>query len=92
MCRNIRTLHNYEPPTTEDEVTAAALQYVRKVSGMQHPTQANTEAFDRAVETIAAATTGLLGELVTRAPARDRAREVERARGLAAKRFAPRSS
>ena len=87
MCRNIRPLYNYEPPTTEDEVQAAALQYVRKVSGMNAPSQANREAFDRGVEEIAAATSRLLAELVTTAPPRDREVEAERRRARAAVRF-----
>ncbi|HEY0386810.1 MAG TPA: DUF2277 domain-containing protein [Gaiellales bacterium] len=88
MCRNIRPLHNYEPPTTEHEVHEAALQYVRKVSGMTKPSRANEDAFARAVEAVATATSDLLGELVTVAPPRDRAAEIERARERAAKRFA----
>jgi len=87
MCRNIRTLHNFEPPATEGEVGAAALQYVRKVSGSTKPSQANEQAFARAVEEVAAATTKLLASLVTAAAPRDREREAARARARAAQRF-----
>lgn len=80
MCRNIRNLHNFEPPTTEDEIRDAALQYVRKVSGSTKPSQANAETFGRAVEAVAAATSALLAELVTAAPPRDRDAEAARAR------------
>ena len=79
MCRNIRVLHNFEPPTTPDEVQAAALQYVRKVSGMQKPSQANTAAFEQAVDAVTLATETLLGELVTAAPRRDRELEAQAA-------------
>ena len=78
MCRSIHTLYNFEPPATREEVHAAALQYVRKVSGFTKPSQANAEAFDRAVEAVATASDRLLGELVTTAPPRDR--EVEAAK------------
>jgi hypothetical protein len=78
MCRNIRTLHNFAPPASETEVHEAALQYVRKISGSTKPSHANQEAFDRAVETVAAATSRLLAELVTTAPPKDR--EVEAAK------------
>jgi hypothetical protein len=78
MCRNIRTLYNFEPPTTQEEVRAAAVQYVRKVSGMTKPSRANEEACARAVDAVAAVTQQLLDELVTAAPPRDR--EVEAAR------------
>jgi hypothetical protein len=88
MCRNIRTLHNYEPPTTDEEVASAALQYVRKVSGMNRPSRANEAAFARAVEAVTAATATLLDELVVNAPPRDREREIERARARAAARYA----
>ena len=88
MCRNIRTLHNFEPPATDDEIRAAALQYVRKVSGSTKPSQANREAFDRAVEEVATVTTRLLGELVTNAPPKDREVEAEKARARAAQRYA----
>ncbi len=87
MCRNIRPLHNFEPPATHDEVAAAALQYVRKISGYTKPSQANEEAFDRAVEAVAAATRTLVDELVTNAPPKDREREAERARERAKVRF-----
>ena len=81
MCRNIRTLHNFDPPATEDEIRASALQYVRKISGFSKPSQANTEAFERAVNEVAAVSERLLGELVTNAPPKDR--EVEAAKGKA---------
>jgi hypothetical protein len=81
MCRNIRTLHNFAPPASDDEVHAAALQYVRKVSGATKPSQANQKAFDDAVETIAHVTRHLLDNLVTTAPPRDR--DVEKAKALA---------
>ena len=87
MCRNIKTLHNFEPPATEDEVRAAALQYVRKVSGSQKPSKANDAVFARAVDDVAATTRRLLAALVTVAPARDRELEAARARERAAKRF-----
>lgn len=87
MCRNIRPLFNYEPASTEDDVRAAALQYVRKVSGSTKPSKANQEAFDRAVDEIAAATTRLLDSLVTAAPPRDREAELVRARERNAQRF-----
>lgn len=80
MCRNIRPLHNFEPPATSDEVTAAALQYVRKVSGTVRPSQANQEAFDRAVAAVAHATQHLLDDLVTAAPKKDREVEAQKAR------------
>jgi len=88
MCRNIRQLHNFEPPATPDEVRAAALQYVRKVAGTTHPSQRNQEAFDRAVDAVAAATQELLAALVTAAPPKDREIEAARARERAAKRYA----
>jgi len=87
MCRNIRTLHNFDPPTTESEVREAALQYVRKVSGMSKPSHANDEAFARAVDAVAAATRALLDELVTAAPPRDRELEAARRRARAEARF-----
>ena len=87
MCRNIRVLYNFEPPTTHDEVHAAAVQYVRKVSGMQKPSRANEAAFDRAVEEISATTARLLESLVTTAPPRDRETEAERRRVRAMERF-----
>lgn len=88
MCRNIRTLYNTEPQTTPDEVRSAALQYVRKISGFSKPSQANAEAFDRAVEEIAHISRHLLEDLVTAAPPRDRAVEAERARRRSAERYA----
>jgi hypothetical protein len=87
MCRNIRTLHNFEPPATHEEVQAAALQYVRKVSGSAKPSKANEQAFALAVEEVAMATQRLLDALVTSAPPRDREREAARARERAALRF-----
>jgi hypothetical protein len=87
MCRNIRTLHNFEPPASHEEIHDAALQYVRKVSGMQKPSRANGEAFDAAVEEVAAATQRLLAALVTSAPPRDREVEAARRRARAAERF-----
>jgi hypothetical protein len=87
MCRNIRTLYNFEPPTSPEEIDAAAIQYVRKVSGMQKPSQANAAAFELAVEEVAAATSRLLAGLVTSAPPRDREVEAERRRARAAVRF-----
>jgi hypothetical protein len=88
MCRNIRTLHNFEPPATGDEVRAAALQYVRKLSGCAKPSLANAAAFERAVEAVAHASEHLLAELTTSAPPRDREVEAARARARAAQRFA----
>jgi hypothetical protein len=88
MCRNIHTLFNFEPPATEDEVHDAALQYVRKVSGFTKPSQANEEAFARAVDEVTAATARLLDALVTNAPRKDREVEAARKRERAAKRFA----
>jgi hypothetical protein len=88
MCRNIHTLYNYEPPATEDEVRAAALQYVRKISGFTKPSQVNERAFARAVEEVADASARLLEQLVTSAAPKDREVEAERARARAAKRFA----
>ncbi len=88
MCRNIRTLHNFEPAATEDEVQASALQYVRKISGSTKPSQANREAFDEAVEEIAAVTAKLLDRLVTSAPPKNREVEAEKARARSAARFA----
>ena len=88
MCRNIHTLYNYEPPATEEEVHASALQYVRKVSGFTKPSQANELAFEQAVDEIANATTRLLDALVTNAPPKDREVEAERARVRAQQRFA----
>ena len=88
MCRNIRTLHNFEPPATDDEVRAAALQYVRKVSGSTKPSRANAEAFDRAVEEVTAATSRLLDKLVTSAPPKDRELEAAKRRARSAERYA----
>jgi hypothetical protein len=88
MCRNIRTLHNFEPPATHEEIHASALQYVRKISGSTKPSRANEAAFDRAVEAVAAATHELLHGLVTAAPARDREVEAAKARERAARRYA----
>jgi len=88
MCRNIKILYNFEPPTTEDEVRAAALQFVRKVSGMQKPSRANEAAFERAIESVAATTRQLLDDLVTNAAPRDREVEAERRRARAAARYA----
>jgi hypothetical protein len=87
MCRNIRTLHNFEPPATTDEVQASALQYVRKISGSTKPSQANEEAFNQAVEEVAAITTRLLSELVTSAPPKNREDEAAKARARAAERY-----
>ena len=88
MCRNIQTLFNFEPPATEDEVRAAALQYVRKISGFTKPSQANEAAFNRAVEEVAHASVHLLADLVTNAPPKDRDAEAARRRARAEKRFA----
>jgi hypothetical protein len=87
MCRNIRTLHNFDPPASSDEVHAAATQYVRKVAGTTRPSQANQEAFERAIATVAEATETLLAELVTSAPKRNREVEARKARERAAKRY-----
>jgi hypothetical protein len=88
MCRNIRTLHNFDPPATEDEIRASALQYVRKISGFSKPSQVNTEAFDRAVDEVTAVSTRLLGELVTNAPPKDREVEAAKAKARSAARYA----
>lgn len=88
MCRSIRPLNNFEPPATSDEVRAAALQYVRKVSGATKPSKANEEVFNRAVEEIAHITAHLLEDLVTTAPPKDRETEAEKAKARSAKRFA----
>jgi hypothetical protein len=88
MCRNIRTLHNFDPPATRDEVAAAALQYVRKVSGATRPSQANQAAFDRAVREVTATTQRLLAELTTSAPPKDRDVEAAKAKARAAARYA----
>lgn len=87
MCRNIRQLHNFEPPATDDEVGAAALQYVRKIAGTTAPSRANQAAFDAAVAAIAASTRELVDALVTAAPPKDREVEAERARARAAVRY-----
>jgi len=88
MCRNIRTLHNFEPAATDEEVHAAALQYVRKVAGTTRPSRANAEAFDRAVAEVAHATMHLLESLVTTAPPKDREAEAAKRRARAAERYA----
>ena len=88
MCRNIRTLYNFEPPATEDEVRASALQYVRKISGFTKPSQANAEAFERAVDAVADASRQLLGDLVTNARPKDREVEAAKRRARAAERYA----
>ena len=88
MCRNIRQLHNFEPPATAEEAHDAALQYVRKISGSTKPSKANQEAFDRAVAAVTAATTRLLDELVTAAPPKDREVEAAKARARSAERYA----
>jgi hypothetical protein len=87
VCRNIRTLHNFDPPATDDEVRGAALQYVRKISGAARPSQANAEAFARAVEAVEDATRRLLDELVTAAPPKNREVEAAKARERAAVRY-----
>ena len=87
MCRNIKILYNFQPPTTEDEVHAAAVQYVRKVSGMTKPSQANEAPFERAVEAITAVTQQLLGDLVTQAPPHDRDVEAQKRQARSAERF-----
>jgi hypothetical protein len=88
MCRNIRTLYNFEPPATQEEVRAASLQYVRKISGFNRPSQANAAAFERAVDAVAEASTELLDALVTKAPAKDREAEAAKARARSAQRYA----
>jgi hypothetical protein len=88
MCRNITTLYNFEPPATEEEVREAALQYVRKISGYNKPSRANAEAFERAVDDVAAVTGRLLGQLVTSAPPKDREVEAAKRRARAEQRFA----
>ena len=88
MCRNIRTLYNFDPPATDEEVRAAALQYVRKISGFTKPSRANEEAFARAVDEVSGATAKLIASLVTTAAPRDREVEAERKRARAAERFA----
>jgi hypothetical protein len=88
MCRNIRTLYNYEPPATEEEIRAASLQYVRKISGFNKPSRANAEAFEEAVDEVARISAGLLDQLVTSAAPKDREVEAAKARARAAERFA----
>jgi len=88
MCRNIRTLHNFEPQATEEEIRAAALQYVRKISGYSKPSRANAAAFERAVDAVAEASSRLLSELVTSAPPKDREVEAAKARARSAQRYA----
>jgi hypothetical protein len=88
MCKNIRTLHNFDPPATDEEVRASALQYVRKISGSSKPSQTNAATFDRAVEDVAAATRRLLEGLTTSAPPKNREVEAEKRRARAAARFA----
>jgi hypothetical protein len=88
MCRNIRTLHNFEPPATEDEVRAASLQYVRKISGFTKPSKANAEAFEQAVEAVAKVSSELLSRLETNAPPKDREVEAAKARARSAERYA----
>ncbi len=87
MCRNIKTLHNFRPPATDEEIRASALQFVRKLSGFTRPSQANERAFDRAVDQVAQAAHELLGALVTNAPPRDREVEAAKARARAADRY-----
>ena len=88
MCRNIKTLYNFDPPASEDEVQSAALQYVRKISGFTKPSQANAEAFERAVDAVAEVSAQLLGELVTAAPSKNREVEAAKARARSEQRFA----
>jgi hypothetical protein len=88
MCRNIRTLHNFEPPATDEEIHASALQYVRKISGFTKPSHANAQAFERAVDEVTEISTRLLGELVTNAPPKDREVEAAKAKARAAQRYA----
>jgi len=88
MCRNIRTLYNFDPPATEDEVRTAALQYVRKISGYSKPSEANAEAFERAVDAVTQVSQRLLDELVTSAPQKDREAEAAKARERSAARYA----
>ncbi len=88
MCRNIRTLFNFEPPATEEEIHASALQFVRKLSGFAHPSRANAAAFDRAVDEVAEAARRLLSSLETTSPSKNRAAEAEKARARARERFA----
>jgi hypothetical protein len=90
MCRNIKTLHNFKPPATEEEISASALQFVRKLSGSTRPSKANAAAFERAVEAVTKAAQELLDSLVTNAPPRDRAEEAAKARARSAARFGAR--
>ena len=92
MCRNIRTLHNFAPPATQEEIRASSLQFVRKLSGFTRPSKANEAAFNQAVEDVAHAAHHLLDALVTNAPPRDRAAEAVKARAKAVKRYGPRAS
>jgi hypothetical protein len=88
MCRNIRNLYNFEPPATDEEIRASAEQFVRKISGFNKPSKANEEAFEQAVEDVAAVSARLLGQLVTNAPPKDREVEAAKARARAAERYA----
>ena len=88
MCRNIRTLHNFEPPATDEEIRASALQYVRKISGSSKPSRANEEAFERAVDEVTAVSARLLDQLVTNAPPKDRETEAAKAKARSAARYA----
>ena len=88
MCRNIRTLHNFEPPATDEEIRASALQYVRKISGFSKPSKANEAAFDEAIEAVTAISTKLLAELTTAAPPKNREVEAAKARARSAERYA----
>jgi hypothetical protein len=88
MCRNIRTLYNFDPPASDEEIRAAALQYVRKVSGFTKPSRANEEAFERALDAVAAASSRLLADLQTAAPPKDREVEAAKARARSAQRYA----
>jgi hypothetical protein len=88
MCRNIRTLHNFEPPATEEEIRASAIQYVRKISGFSKPSRANAEAFERAIDEVTEVSTRLLGELVTSAPPKNREEEAAKAKARSEQRYA----
>jgi hypothetical protein len=88
MCRNIRTLHNFDPPATAEEIHASAIQYVRKISGFTKPSKANEAAFDAAIEAVTAASTTLLAQLTTSAPPKNRELEAEKARARSAQRYA----
>ena len=92
MCRNIRTLFNFEPPATDDEIRASSIQFVRKISGSTRPSMANQAAFDRAIDEVAATVTNLLESLVTSAPTKDREIEAAKARARSAKRYAATAS